>query len=72
MNKDINSRVLNKIKNSIVQIDKSAVPILFGSRARGDARQDSDWDILVLTDLKEDFNTKNLFRKALFETELEL
>ena len=24
--------------------------ILFGSRARGDARQDSDWDILILLD----------------------
>lgn len=26
--------------------------ILFGSRARGDAREDSDWDILVLLDKK--------------------
>ena len=24
--------------------------ILFGSRARGDARRDSDWDVLVLLD----------------------
>ena len=24
--------------------------LLFGSRARGDARQDSDWDILILID----------------------
>lgn len=24
--------------------------ILFGSRARGDAREDSDWDILILLD----------------------
>ncbi len=24
--------------------------ILFGSRARGDAREDSDWDVLILLD----------------------
>ena len=24
--------------------------ILFGSRARGDARHDSDWDVLILLD----------------------
>ena len=27
--------------------------ILFGSRARGDAREDSDWDLLVLLDKDE-------------------
>lgn len=29
---------------------KKAHAILFGSRARGDARQSSDWDILILLD----------------------
>ena len=39
----------------IKDIAKSAIPsgskaILYGSRARGDARNDSDWDFLILLD----------------------
>lgn len=40
---------------SIKEKMKSVMPqgseaILFGSRARGDYREDSDWDILILLD----------------------
>lgn len=31
-------------------IPKGAKVILFGSQARGDAHEDSDWDVLVLVD----------------------
>ncbi|MBC7890457.1 MAG: nucleotidyltransferase domain-containing protein, partial [Ferruginibacter sp.] len=30
-------------------VDGTASVILFGSRARGDAANDSDWDFLILT-----------------------
>jgi uncharacterized protein len=43
-----------EILQSIKMVLRSVVPdgkvILFGSRARGDAREDSDWDLLILLD----------------------
>ena len=37
------------VKKHILFADATAGVILFGSRARGDAAEDSDWDFLVLT-----------------------
>ena len=41
---------LRKIRNRIRAIDGNAEVFLFGSRARGDNRYDSDYDILVLSE----------------------
>lgn len=42
-------QIINKIKELGKRIlPKDALFILFGSRARKDARKDSDWDILVV------------------------
>ncbi len=38
------------VKTAVLEIEPGADVILFGSRARGDARPDSDWDFLVLVD----------------------
>lgn len=45
----------NKVAKGIASIlrrkpDTTAQAFLFGSRARGDARSNSDWDILILLD----------------------
>lgn len=52
--------ILKGIKECVDSVVPDAKVILFGSRARGDAREDSDWDILILLDKEkiesEDFD----------------
>ena len=64
--------ILSQIKNVIKQKDPTAVAILYGSRATGKAKKDSDWDVLILLDkstvsLKEEQE----FRHSLYDLELE-
>lgn len=42
--------IKNLIVKTIRDYEPNAEILLFGSRARGDARTDSDWDVLVLID----------------------
>jgi len=55
--------LVHKVKDSLLSIDKDAEVILFGSRARGDARDDSDWDFLFLTNQ----DVTNTLRKEIIE-----
>lgn len=40
--------VIQAVREKIRSIDPDVKAYLFGSRARGDARKDSDWDVLIL------------------------
>ena len=40
--------MIKAMRNVLNSIDPTVQAILFGSRARGDAEEDSDWDVLVL------------------------
>ncbi len=56
--------ILTKIKNFIRELYQQELDkiILFGSRARGDYRPDSDWDILIV--LKNGFNYSEEIEKT--------
>ena len=43
-----NDAILNMIRTTVRASEPDAEIILYGSRARGDARKDSDWDIVVI------------------------
>ena len=64
--------ILNRIKSGIAEKDPNAEVYLYGSRARGDNRIDSDWDILVITSKdKVTFDYESDLRDPIFDIELE-
>ena len=65
-------QIQDRIKTLIHDKDPKAIAYLFGSRARGDFRPDSDWDILILVDNKSVTNEiEDKFRDDLYDIELE-
>ena len=66
------NQIFDQISKSIHAKDPNAEAFLFGSRARGDNQNDSDWDILILVDnFKVTNEIEDSFRDDLYNLELE-
>jgi len=63
--------ILNEIKLAVSAVDAGAEVILFGSRARGDYKEESDWDVLVLTDRPVERDLKKKIWNRILQVELE-
>ncbi len=65
--------IIQLIRQKVNEIDKTAEVILYGSRARGDNKPDSDWDVMILLNRKNvDKKTEQTFRHNLLDIELEI
>ncbi len=70
---DREKHIITIISDRIKELDSNAEIILYGSHARGQAKMDSDWDILILLDNQEvTLKTEQKFRHHLFDIELEI
>jgi predicted nucleotidyltransferase len=66
-----NNEVIKKIKQTIHDIEPGAEIILYGSRSRGDASPESDWDLLILVNGPVDDIRTDRIRHRLYDIEWE-
>jgi len=63
--------ILLRCRDAIKGLDPKADLILYGSRARGDAEHDSDYDLLIVTDGPSTLEQEDLLRRQLYAIELD-
>jgi predicted nucleotidyltransferase len=63
--------IVKLVKQEVIEIDPKAEVILFGSRARGDYRKDSDWDFLILLNQPLTKDLKEFVLDKLYDLELQ-
>jgi uncharacterized protein len=65
------NEIIEKVKRTVLNIEPSAEIILFGSRARNEHKEFSDWDFLVLLDGQMNIVRTDKIRNALYDIELD-
>ncbi len=63
--------LLRRVKEAVRELVPEAEVVLYGSRARGTARADSDWDFLILLPQPVDRKLEMQIKDRLYDIELE-
>ena len=63
--------LITQIRQAVHEIEPGSEIILYGSRSRGDALSDSDWDFLILVDGSTSDERTDRIRHRLYEIEWE-
>ncbi|WP_417910619.1 nucleotidyltransferase domain-containing protein [Candidatus Electronema sp. PJ] len=61
---------LHQVREKVHRLVPDAKVILHGSRVRNEARQDSDWDFLIIADHPLDKQTVTELKDSLYDVEL--
>jgi predicted nucleotidyltransferase len=61
------AELLERVKQAVHEVEPEADIVLYGSRARGDAHAESDWDFLILLDGVVDEARTDAIRHRLYE-----
>ena len=64
-------KLIGQIKQAVLEIEPDAEIILYGSRSRGDADENSDWDLLILVSGPSNEKRTDRIRHRLYELEWE-
>src|SRR5215475_11065008 len=63
------AELLERVKQAVHEVEPAADIVLYGSRARGEAHAESDWDFLILLDGVVDEARTDTIRHRLYHIE---